>query len=526
MATKSKSVTTLKKPSLSLEQRLSAARLSEGQRAPERWTPHKYQETAISFLLERLSAALFMDPGLGKTSITYAAIKVLKNNDLHEGTLVVAPRRPAVMVWRQERDRWAEFQDISVGLVHGPHREATWEKDLDVYITTYEGLLWLIKTGRLKKALRARKIRNIVFDELSKMKNTKTMRFKTVKALLRLFDRRWGLTGSPAANGLMDLFGECYTLDLGRALGQFITHYRFQYFTAYGDEMHPQYAPKPGAEDAIFERIKDLALRMDAADHLKLPKLMTNDIVVDMPPEVAEKYEEFEQEFFLELDGETFTANGAAALSMKCRQLASGALYEDRVDPFTGMPRVGKRKYATLHDEKLDALEDLVDELNGQQLFVAYYFGHDMERIRARLGKDTPVLGGGTPDKRALEYEEAWNRGWITTLLAHPSSVGYGLNMQRSSAGHIAIFSPTWNYEEYDQFIRRLLRQGNKALRIMLHRFASRNTVDEVVYAAMGRKGALQNRLHDALKAYRAAADARRKPRRGKVKIAVYNNEL
>jgi SNF2 family DNA or RNA helicase len=522
MVTKSKSVTTLKKPSLSLEQRLSAAKLSEASKEPEHWKPHKYQEKALEFLLERLSAALFLDPGLGKTSVTYAAVKCLKNANLHEGTLVVAPRRPAVMVWRQEQERWKEFAEISVGLIHGPHRETTWEKKLDVYITTYDGLLWLIKTGRLKKALRARKVRNIVFDELSKMKNTKTVRFKTVKQLLKLFDRRWGLTGSPAANGLMDLFGECYTLDLGKSLGQFITHYRFQYFSAFGDEMHPQFAPKPGAEEAIFERIKNLALRIDAADHLKLPKLITNDIIVDMPDAVFDRYEEFEQEFLLELDGQIFTANGAAALSMKCRQLASGALYEDKVDPLTGIPRIGKRKYSILHDEKLDALEDLIEELNGQQLFVAYYFGHDMERILARLGKDTPVLGGGTSDKKALEYEEAWNRGWITTLLAHPSSVGHGLNMQRSSAGHIAIFSPTWNYEEYDQFIRRLLRQGNKALRIMLHRLAARNTVDEALYVAMGRKGALQTRLHDALKAYRLEAEARRRPgRRKKLRIAV-----
>lgn len=524
MVTKSKSVTTSKTPSLTLGQRLAAARLSEAHLKPERWVPHSYQKTAIAFVLERLGAGLFLDPGLGKTSIVYAAIRVLMNEGLHEGTLVVAPRRPAVMVWRQEQARWLEFQDIRVGLIHGPHRETTWDSDLDVYVTTYDGLLWLIKTGRLKKALRARKIRNIVFDELSKMKNTKTLRFKTVKQLLRLFDRRWGLTGSPAANGLLDLFGECYTLDLGKSLGQFITHYRFQYFDAYGDQMHPQFSPKPGAEDAIFKRIADLALRIDAKDHLKLPKLIPHKIEIDLPEDVAARYDEFEREFMLELDDQIFTASGAAALSMKCRQLASGALYEDRVDPETGIPRAGKRKFAELHDTKIDALEDLIDELNGQQLFIAYYFGHDAERIKARLGKDIPVLGGGTSDKKALEYEEAWNRGWIRELLAHPSSVGHGLNMQRSSAGHIAIFSPTWNYEEYDQFIRRLLRQGNKSLRIMLHQICAKNTVDEVLYTAMGRKGALQDRLHDALKAYRIAREAAAPKRSRKPRIAVYTN--
>lgn len=508
MITRSKSPPMSKKPSITFEQRLAAAKLAESSVAKEVWEPHRYQQKAMRFLLERLGAGLFLDPGLGKTSVTYGAVSALKAAKMHEGTLVVAPRRPAVMVWRQEQAKWREFEAISVDLVHGPHREATWARDLDVYVTTYEGLLWLIKTGRLKEALRKRKVRNIVFDELSKMKNTPTTRFKTIKPWLAKFDRRWGLTGSPAANGLMDLFGECFALDLGRALGPFITHYRFQYFDAFGDQTHPQFSPKPGAEDAVFARIANLVLRIDGEDHLTLPKLIPHPIKIELPGSVREKYDHMEREFLLELGGQLFTADGAAALSMKCRQMASGAIYEDKIDPLTGMPRVGKRKYAVLHEEKLDALEDLIEELQGQQLFVGYYFGHDMERIRERLGADTPVIGGGTSDKKALEYEEAWNRGWIATLLGHPSSVGHGLNMQRSSAGHIAMFSPTWNYEEYDQFIRRLRRQGNKALRIMLHQFIATDTVDTALYLAMGRKGSLQNRLHDALKTYREMREA------------------
>jgi SNF2-related domain len=487
----------------SYAEKLTAKRLAPAKRVAESWKPHAYQEKALRFLLERRSAALFLSPGLGKTSITYAAVRVLKTQGLHEGTLVVAPRRPAVMVWRQEQAAWKEFEDISTTLVHGPKKDAAWEEQKDVYITTYDGLKWLVTTGRLKKALREGKVRNIVFDELSKMKNTGTARFKTIKPLLHLFDRRWGLTGSPAANGLLDLFGECFALDLGRALGKFITHYRFQFFTAFGDEMHPQWAAKPGAEEAIFARISDLAMRIDGNDHLKLPKLIPHRIMIDLPPKARAQYDEMEKEFMVELNDQLYTAQGAAALGMKCRQLAAGALYEDLVDPETGVPRTGKRKYAIVHDEKLDALEDLIDELQGQQLFIGYYFGHDRERILERIGKDTPCIGGGTSDKKSLEYEEAWNNGWISELMGHPSSVGHGLNFQRSSASQIAIFSPTWNYEEYDQFIRRLLRQGNKSARIMLHQFCARDTTDEVLYIAMHRKGALQDRLHDALKDYR-----------------------
>ncbi len=472
--------------------------------APPSWTPHKYQERALKFLLERLNAALFLDPGLGKTSIVLAAVRILKNRGLHEGTLVVAPRRPAVMVWRQEAAAWAEFADLDVTLIHGPEarRVELLQTPHDVYVTTYETFLWLIRSGWLKKLRRARLIRNVVFDELSKMKNTQTVRFKTIKKDLAKFDRRWGLTGSPAANGLMDLFGECFALDLGRSLGKFITHYRVQYFDAYGDEQHPSWAPRPGAEEAIYARIANLALRIDGEEHLQLPKLITNRIAIELPPDVREKYEEFEQEFVVQLESETFTADTAAALSMKCRQLASGALYEDRVDPETGIPRAGKRRYTILHDEKLEALEELIDELQGQQLLVAYYFGHDLERINKHFGP-LPSIGGGTTDKRALELQDAWNAGDVRVLLGHPSSIGHGLNMQKSSAHHLAIFSPTWSFEEYDQFIRRLRRQGNKSAHVMLHQLAARDTVDDALYIAMKRKGSVQQRLHDALRDYR-----------------------
>ena len=504
MATRLKSVTPLREPSLTLSQRLAAVRLSSKPEPPKTWKPHRYQLKALKFLLERRSAGLFLDPGLGKTSVTYAAIRVLKRANLGHRTIVVAPRRPAVGVWPEEQRIWKEFAEISVGLVHGPRREEIWDTEHDVYVVTYDGLLWLIKTGRLKAALRAKKVHNIVFDELSKMKNQHTARYKTVKLWLDKVERRWGLTGSPAANGLMDLFGECYTLDLGKSLGRFITHFRFQYFDAYGDEMHPGYAIKPGAEEAIYARIANLVLRIDAEDHIKLPKLIPNRIFVDLPEKARTAYDEIEAEFMVELNGQIFTAESAASLSQKCRQMANGALYEDRVDPETGMPRTGKRRYEILHDEKLEALEDLVDELNGQPLLVMYEYGHDLERLLKRFGKDTPFIGGGTSDKKALEYQEAWNRNWIPLLFGHSNSMGHGLNFQKGSANQIAVFGLTWNFENYDQFIRRLRRQGNEAARVFVHHIMSRDTVDDLVYAALQRKGSTQQRLHDALKNYSA----------------------
>lgn len=474
--------------------------------AKKSWVPHTYQEKALRFILERRSAGLFLDPGLGKTSISYAGICALKRAKQPHRTLVVAPRRPAVMVWPEEQALWAEFEGLSVGLVHGPKRLDVWGEQHDVYVVTYDGLVWLIKTGLLLKALRSKKIANLVLDELSKVKNTHTQRFKSLKKVLHLFERRWGLTGSPAANGLMDLFGECYALDLGASLGKFITHYRAQYFDAVGpDPRFPVYAPKPGAEDSIFARLKNVALRIDAEDHVKMPKLIPNTIYIDLPPKALAAYKRMEEEFFLNLDNEVFTADNAAALSQKCRQIAAGALYEDRIDPLTGVPRVGKRKFAVLHEEKLDALEDLFDELNGQPLFVGYYYGHDLAQIRKRFGADTPFIGGGTSDKESLRLQSAWNAGDLPLLLGQPDSVGHGLNLQRGNADQICFYSMTWNFEHSDQFIRRLRRQGNEARQVFVHYIMARNTVDALILSALKRKGSTQQRLHDALKDYRAA---------------------
>lgn len=494
MVTKLKSRTPLKKPSAS---------------SKRRWFEHAhdYQLRALEFMLARTAAGLFLDPGLGKTSITYAAVSTLKRNKLPHGTLVVAPRRPALMVWPQEHQEWADFSDLSVGVMAGlteRKRAEVWDQQHDVYVIGYEGFVWLIKTKRISlRELKKRGIVNLVFDELSKMKNTRTLRAKTIKKILHFFQRRWGLTGSPAANGLMDLFGECYALDMGETLGQYITHYRARYFQAFGDPRYPSYDLRPGAEEEIYARLGGLAIRIDAEDHLKMPKLFTNKIVFDLPSEVAPHYRTMEEEFFAALpDGDTITASHAGALVHKLRQMAGGALYEDPVDPVTGIPRTGKRQFKVLHQEKVDALEELIDELNGQQVLVMYYYGHDLAQIYKRFG-ELPTIGGGTSDKKALEYQEQWNRRHLRVLLAHPDSVGHGLNLQKGGASQIAVYSmPHYNLEYYDQFIRRLRRQGNTAPRVFVHHLLARNTIDNAVFAALKNKGSMQKRLHDALKEY------------------------
>jgi SNF2 family DNA or RNA helicase len=469
------------------------------------WTPHKYQKKALKFLLERPNAALFLDPGLGKTSISYAAISVLKKQKMLKGALVVAPRRPAVSTWPQEHAEWEDFQHLKICVLHGAGKEQSVRERADVYVCTHEGLRWMIREGHLQEMLRKKWLDTLFLDELHKFKHTETKRFKEFEPYIRRFTRRYGLTGSPAANGLMDLFGQAYVLDAGKALGVYSTHFKFTFFMPSDPNSdYPTMIPKPGAKELIFERMKDLAIRMDARDLIEMPQISFNYIKLDMSDELRKTYESMEEEMFAELEGmEVVTAATAAAVSMKCRQITSGAIYRDKVDPVTGIPRQGKREWRPVHDEKLEAMADLIEELQGEQLLVAYEFGHERDRMVAKFGKDLPVIGGGTSDKKALEYERAWNAGELPLLVAHPQSMSHGLNFQKSHARHILFFSGTWDYENYDQFIRRLMRQGNKADRITVHQLVYRKTVDEAVVLSNKRKQRDQDEFHAALNTYK-----------------------
>lgn len=473
------------------------------------WIPHEYQKRVLKFAVSRLCAALFLTPGLGKTAIMYALLAVFKRKKLLKGAVVVAPRRPAVSVWTNEAEKWTDFEHLDVCLLHGPHKGRSVLERHDVYILTYEGFIWLIEEGHLHRMVKAGWVNVLIFDELSKMKNAKSVRFKTIKKILHLFEYRYGLTGSPASNGLMGLFGQIYSLDMGKALGQYITHYRASFFTPVGDRDFPTWVPQAGAEEIIYARLKNVAIRVDARDHLKLPKLIRNVIKVDMPPAARKVYDQLENEMLAVFDQgpkapkKIVAAATASAVSGKLHQMANGAVYDNPVDPETGIPRAGARTWNLVHDEKLDALEDLIEELQGQQLLVAYWFGHDLERILKRLGKTTPFIGSQTSDKQALAYEKAWNAGEIPVLLGQPASMGHGMNLQGSSAFNVCWFDNTFDFELFDQFNSRLERQGNKAETMFVHQIVARDTVDEAILAAQSSKKRGQDALHDALNVYR-----------------------
>ena len=476
------------------------------------WQPHAYQKKAVKFLLEHAASALFLDPGLGKTSITLAAVKLLKQKKLLDKVLLIAPLRVCYSVWPKEVSKWTDFGGLKVAVLHGPKKEEALKSEADIYVINPEGLDWLLQAkktktpqGKTKVEVDLRRFKNLGFDtlvvdELSKFKHTNTNRFKGLKLVLNTFRRRWGLTGSPASNGLLDLFGQCFILDQGRTLGPYISHYRMKYFVPSHDGF--SWNIREGAEDEIYGRISPLALRMAADDYLDMPALIENNIRVDLPSNVMTMYNQLEEDLIAKIDSKVVVASTAAAASMKCRQMANGGIYLDpEVQALIKLPK-SNRQWLNLHTEKVDALADLIDELQGSPLLVAYDFAHDLDRLREKLGQDVPYIGGGVSAARSSELEQLWNAGKLPVLLGHPQAMAHGLNLQEMG-NHVCWHSLTWDYELYDQFIRRVLRQGNKAKKVFVHHIMARGTIDEVVLASVKSKRRGQNALFDALKKLR-----------------------
>lgn len=463
--------------------------LPAGERATVKWEPHEYQKRAVHWLCTHQYAALFLEPGLGKTSCTLTAFLALRKQGLAKRALIVAPLRPCYSVWSHEGgelSKWDQFAGLKVALLHGSDKEDRLKEEADIYVVNFDGLPWI--SGKLPTLIK-RGVDTLIIDELSKLKHTKTMRFKTIKPHLRAFKRRWGLTGSPASNGLLDLFGQAFTIDLGASLGTFITHYRFRYFLPTGFNGYV-WQIKPGAEAEIYKAVEPWALSMKARDHLDLPDLVEQNLWVNLPPKAMQTYARLESDLIAQIEGNTVTASNVAVASLKCRQVASGGIYADA--------EVGeKRRTLDVHSAKTEALCDLVDELQGSPLLIAYEFEHDLQRIRKALG-DVPAINGSSTQVQSTRLVEQWNAGTLPLLAGHPAAMGHGLNLQ-ASGSHIAWYSLTWDFELYDQLVRRVWRQGQKN-RVVVHRILARKTVDEAVVKALGSKKRKQDALFDALK--------------------------
>lgn len=462
-----------------------------------KWIPQAYQRKALKFVLNHSCAGLFLDPGLGKTSICLAAFHVLRKENMVKRALVIAPLRPARSVWdssneRSEARKWEDFHDIECVLLHGPKRREIMQRVREknwsgIVVVNPEGLSWLFQHCPADWLFDM-----LIVDESTRFKHIRTLRFKSLRPWLHKFRRRIILTGTPAPNGLIDLFGQIHILDLGNALGHYITQYRFQFFrpTTHFGGFPNGWVPKEGAEEQIYERLKPLVLRMAGEDYLKLPKLMPpNDILIDLPQAARHAYDQMEELMLARVGENMVTAVNAGAATIKCRQIANGGIYHDG----------DNTRWHHIHEAKIEATQELVEELDGKPALIAYEFKHDLDRLQKAF-KGAPYLGGGVKGSEQVAIEAAWNRGELPVLLAQPQSVAHGLNLQ--DVGSAVIWhSLTWDLENYDQFIRRVHRQGQKE-RVIVHRLIARNTVDEIIVKALAGKARTQGALLGALRDY------------------------
>lgn len=454
-----------------------------------KYTPHAYQKKAIKFMVKRACAGLFLDPGLGKTSITFAAFKLLKKIGAVERALVIAPKRVVYGVWPREVEKWDDFAGLKVNILHGSDKvDAFYRGDVDIDVINPEGLPWLFEMTAKTKGEWPWQM--LVIDESTRFKHTSTQRFKQLKPHLNKFRRRYILTGSPAPNGLLDLFGQVFILDMGNALGRFITQYRMSYFDSSGYGGYT-WVPKRDADERIYKKLAPLVLRMDAKDLLELPPLVYNTVKVELDEDARRAYDSMEDLLLASVENEVVSASNLAAASIKCRQIANGGIYKD--------DKSGEC-WANIHEAKMDAVESLVQELNGKPALIAYEFKHDLDRLWKVFGHDTPYLGGGVTPKEQARIEAAWNAGDLPVLLVQPQSAAHGLNLQGVSAT-VIWHSLTWDLEHYEQLIRRVWRQGQKS-RVVVHHIVARGTVDEAIMNAIRSKDRTQKQLLLALKDY------------------------
>lgn len=443
------------------------------------FSPHNYQSYAINYIETHPIAAVLLDMGLGKTVISLTAIADLLFDSFEaHRILVVAPLRVARDTWPAEIAKWEHLQHLTFAVCVGTPKErrAALMSGADITIINRENLGWLIDSSGFDFDYDM-----VVIDELSSFKNHKSKRFQSLMKVRPKVKRIIGLTGTPSSNGLMDLWAEFKLLDFGERLGRFITHYRNNYFIPdkRNGEIIYSYKPMAYAEDAIYRRISDITISMKSTDHLQMPELITSQYEVQLSEEETQRYEELKADFILELPEGEITAANAASLTGKLSQLANGAIYDD------------DGNIIEFHDRKLDALEDLIEAANGKPLLVAYWFKHDLHRIKKRF------------DVREIKSSKDitdWNNGDIPVAVIHPASAGHGLNLQ-AGGSTLIWFGLTWSLELYQQTNARLWRQGQESQTVVIQHIITKGTIDERILKALSLKEVTQNALIDAVKA-------------------------
>lgn len=442
-----------------------------------KYKPHNYQQFATDFILNQSICCLMLDMGLGKTVITLTALWQLALDSFDVSrVLVIAPKRVAEDTWPKELAKWEHLTGLTSSLVLGSaaERKAALQRKAFLYIINRENVAWLVKNHYWDFDM-------VVIDELSSFKSNKAERFKAMKKVRPMITRIVGLTGTPAPNTLLDLWPQMYLMDMGQRLGRFIGGFRDRFFLPdkRNREIIYSYKPREGAEDAIYALISDICISMKAADYLDMPERIDNRIEVVMSPKERKLYDEFQKDMVLSIGDEELDAANAAALSNKLLQMANGAVYGE------------DKKVIPIHDRKLDALEDLVEAANGKPLLVAYWYKHDLQRIKARF-KNARCID------TAKDIDD-WNAGKIPLALIHPASAGHGLNLQDGGCT-IVWFGLTWSLELYQQLNARLWRQGQKHT-VVIHHIVTKDTHDEDVMRALENKDTRQSALIEAVRA-------------------------
>ena len=446
------------------------------------FVPHNYQQYCIDRIINDKAIGLFLDMGLGKTAITLSAIKKLKYEYWRSAkVLVIAPKKVAESTWSKEAAKWKELCSLRFSFVLGSaeKRLKALNTPADVYMINRENVMWLVDHYR-----NAWPFDTVIIDESSSFKNHQAKRFKALKAVRSHIDRIVLLTGTPTSRGLMDLWAQIYLLDCGKRLGRNITAYREAFFVP--DKRNRttifSYAPKDGAEETIYNAISDICVSMKAEDYLELPELVYNDIPVKLDTVAQKAYDRLERDTLLPVDDTVITAGSAAVLRGKLLQLCNGAVYDE------------DKNVMQIHDCKIEALLETVEQLNGQHAIICYNFQHDKTRLLEAL-KATHLTVKVYEGKAE---EDAWNAGDIDLLLVQPASCGYGLNLQEGGH-HIIWFGLTDSLELYQQTNKRLHRQG-QSYPVIVHHLLVQGGTDEDVIKSLGGKADVQDSLLEALK--------------------------
>lgn len=440
------------------------------------YKPHDYQKYAAEFIITHPACGLLLSMGLGKTIITLSALweLILDYFDIGK-VLIIAPLRVARDTWPKEIEKWEHLKGLNYSVVVGTEKErrAALSKRAFLYIINRENVVWLIENGLFHFDM-------VVIDELSSFKSHQSKRFKAMRRVRGSVKRIAGLTGTPAPNGLIDLWAQINLLDMGERLGRYIGGYRERYFLPdkRNRDVVFSYKPKEGAEEAIYEKISDICVSMKACDHLNMPKLMVSNVEVEMSEKERRLYDQLKADLILPFEGGDIDAASAVGLSNKLHQMANGACYDEN------------GKIRILHDRKLDALEDMVEAANGKPVLIAYWFKHDRDRILERFD-------AVTIDKS--EDITRWNNGEISVALIHPASAGHGLNLQEGGC-HLIWFGLTWSLELYQQCNAGLWRQGQKET-VTIQHIITAGTIDEEVLKALEEKDCTQEALLKAVRA-------------------------